>query len=101
MSQGVSRTGLKDSPPPTSGKAARAPRSAARLGVAAQMAVATLKANTARFNDPEFPDDLAQRVSDARRCGLSWELIGWSLGMPAEAARHRWGLGVDSLLSAQ
>lgn len=100
MSQGLSLAELEGSPSDTSGKAARAPRSAARLGVAAQMAVAMLKANTARFDD-ELPDDLAQHVGDARRCGLSWELIGWSLGMPAETARRRWELGVDSLLSAQ
>ena len=100
MSQDPSRMGLENSTSDTPGEAARAPRTAARLGVAAQMAVATLKANMARFDD-ELPDDLAQRVLEARRSGLSWELIGWSLGMPAETALHRWEFEVDPLLSAQ
>lgn len=73
---------------------ARPPRTAARLGVAAQMAVAGLKAaRAARIG--ELPDDLAQRVSDARRSGLSWELIGWSLGMDGAAVRTRWGSDQD------
>lgn len=81
------------------GIASRPPSSATPLGVAAQVAVAGLKVHAARID--KLPDELAQRVSDARRCGLSWELIGWSLGMAGETARHRWGFGTDSLLSAQ
>ena len=75
----------------TSAIESRPPRTAARLGVAAQVAVPGLKAAHAARIDDELPENLAQRVSDARRSGLSWELIGWSLGMDGETARNRWG----------
>lgn len=34
-----------------------------------------------------------EHVEDARAVGLSWHLIGWSLGTTGEAARQRFGGG--------
>lgn len=34
---------------------------------------------------------LAQGVAYGRQVGLSWGVIGWSVGTTGEAARQRWG----------
>ena len=36
---------------------------------------------------------MRELVADARNAGVSWGLIGWSLGMTGEGARQRYGLG--------
>lgn len=36
---------------------------------------------------------LDELVAAARDSGVSWSLIGWSLGLTPEGARKRWGTG--------
>ena len=36
---------------------------------------------------------MRELVADARDAGVSWGLIGWSLGMTGEGARQRYGVG--------
>jgi len=36
-------------------------------------------------------DYLAEGVAHGRDLGLSWGVIGWSVGTTGEAARQRWG----------
>lgn len=40
-------------------------------------------------------DRLEAYVGRARELGLSWNVIGWSVGTSGEAARQRWGLVLD------
>lgn len=35
--------------------------------------------------------ELEERVQVLRDLGVSWQLIGWSVGTSGEAARQRWG----------
>jgi hypothetical protein len=66
------------------------PRSAEPLSVAGQMVIAWLKAHAARLDQTQ--DEIAEQVRGAWEYGVSWEVIGWSLGMTAEDARRRWAL---------
>jgi hypothetical protein len=66
------------------------PRLAEPLSVAGQMVIAWLKAHAARLD--QLQDEIAEQVRGACEYGVSWEVIGWSLGMAAEDARHRWAL---------
>jgi hypothetical protein len=72
------------------------PRQAEPLGVAGQMLVAWLKAHATRID--QLQDEVAKQVLGASESGVSWEVIGWSLGMSGEAARHRWGFQQTSHL---
>jgi hypothetical protein len=69
---------------------ARPPRLAEPLSVAGQMVVAWLKTHAARLD--QLQDEVAEQVLRACEYGVSWEVIGWSLGMAGEDARHRWAL---------
>jgi hypothetical protein len=66
------------------------PRPAEPLTVAGQMVIAWLKAHAARVD--QLQDEIAEQVLGAWEYGVSWEVIGWSLGMTGEDARHRWAL---------
>lgn len=51
--------------------------------------VAALQEHTAAISEMQAHfDDL---VAEARAAGLSWSVIGWSIGTTGEAARQRWG----------
>lgn len=39
----------------------------------------------------EVREELDEAVRLAREDGISWHLIGWSVGTTAEGARQRWG----------
>ena len=76
---------------------ARPPRLAEPLSVAGQMVVAWLKAHAARLD--QLQDEVAEQVRGACEYGVPWEVIGWSLGMTGEDARHRWALAAAGSLA--
>jgi len=74
------------------------PRLAEPLSVAGQMVIARLKAHAARID--QLHVEIAEQVLRACEYGVSWEVIGWSLGMTGEDARHRWPVQQQGVLPA-
>lgn len=52
--------------------------------------VAHLQSVVARISEDQY--HLDGLVAAAREGGLSWAVIGWSVGTTGEAARQRWGM---------
>ena len=69
------------------------PRSWHRLNGDGQDAVAHLQTLAAQIH--EMQGHLELHVQDARDLGISWDLIGWSIGTTGEAARQRFGIPDD------
>jgi hypothetical protein len=65
------------------------PRSWDRLGEEGVSLVSGLQRIAAQIH--EMQGHLEEHVLDAREVGVSWDLIGWSVGTTGDAARQRWG----------
>jgi hypothetical protein len=69
------------------------PRALERLDGDQQHVLAAIQTNAMQIR--MATEDLDQHVALAREMGVSWHLIGWSVGTTGEAARQRWGLSRD------
>jgi hypothetical protein len=69
------------------------PRALRSAAPSAKQAAADLTHIARRIDDLE--GDLAELVVVARGEGLSWDVIGYSVGTSGSAARKRWGDLVD------
>jgi hypothetical protein len=69
------------------------PRALRAAGPGARQASSDLAQTARRIDDLEA--DLSELVVVARGEGLSWDVIGWSVGTSGNAARKRWGDFVD------
>lgn len=67
------------------------PAAVGRLSRGQQDRVADLQEHALRLE--EMTGHLDELVLEARSAGVSWALIGWSVGMSDEGARRRWGSG--------
>lgn len=66
------------------------PATLKRLGAAQREDVSLLQEHgLALVGMQKHLDELVERARDS---GVSWHLIGWSLGMTGEGARQRWGV---------
>lgn len=71
------------------GRAALIPVSARRLPADVKTDLADVMRAAARIN--EAVQVLDELVIDLRDRGVSWSVIGWTLGMTGEGARQRFG----------
>lgn len=78
------------------GSAALVPRAIAGLSPEATRAVGWIQL-VAREH-LEVAEEMNQAVTLARRLGVSWGSIGWSLGVTAEGARKAFGVAVRERL---
>lgn len=69
------------------------PAAVARLGGLGRQTLADLQTHALALETMQR--HLDELVGDARYVGVSWALIGWSLGLTAEGARKRWGVGPE------
>lgn len=67
------------------------PVSVRRLRPAQADAVSELQKATMKRE--ELMQRIDHLVGDLREEGVSWGVIGWSVGTTSEAARQRWGVG--------
>jgi hypothetical protein len=71
-----------------SGAALLVPRAVSGLTGDAADVVAELQ--TFVLHRYEVEEAITTMVAEAREYGVSWSVIGWSVGTTAEAARQRW-----------
>lgn len=65
------------------------PRAWNRLDPQGQSLVAGIQTIAAQIH--EMQGHLEEHVTEAREQGVSWDLVGWSVGTSGNAARQRWG----------
>lgn len=75
------------------GSTVMAPVSYRRLDPAGRDAVAAVQQAASQI--AQWQALLAESVSLARDEGVSWDLLGWSVGTTGSAARKRWGVDAD------
>lgn len=66
------------------------PRAYRRLSAEGKSVVSEMQEQVAHIS--QIQAALAESIAYARECGISWDLIGWSVGTTGNAARQRWGL---------
>jgi hypothetical protein len=66
------------------------PRSYRRLSAEGKSVIGEMQEQVAHIS--QIQAALAESVTYARDLGVSWDLIGWSVGTTGNAARQRWGL---------
>lgn len=71
-----------------SGRALLVPQSISRLGSDAADVVADLQQAALAVAEAQLR--VAALVHEARLLGVSWNAIGWSVGMTGQSARERW-----------
>lgn len=71
------------------GQMIMAPTAFGRLSPAARETLGFVQESAAGIQ--EWQTRLSRDVDEARAAGISWALIGWSVGITGEAARLRWG----------
>ena len=64
------------------------PRAVARLSQEASEVVSDLQGKA--FQLQEIREQVEDLVVIAREVGVSWDVIGWSVGTTGQAARQRW-----------
>lgn len=76
------------------GSAVIAPVSYRRLDPSGRDAVAAVQEAAAAI--AQWQAVLGEAVATAREEGVSWDLLGWSVGTTGSAARKRWSAEVDA-----
>lgn len=74
----------------TNGRVILAPAAYRRLKGDALASVQDVQEAAAAIS--EWQQALEESVAAAREEGVSWDLIGWSVGTTGNAARQRWGV---------